>query len=795
MRLRKFMSIMLSTLKNLTEGHIWVGDNTNNQSMVDASQSGFMLVGDGTTVNSVDITGDVEVDETGLTTIQPGAVTTLEILDETILATDIAEGAVTTSEILNETILAEDIATGAVTTAEILNETILAEDIAEGAVTTSEILDNTIANIDLDKINIPLSGFGAAVLNVDLGSQRIINLQNPVDDQDAATKIYVDDAVDTENDLNEGHIWVGDNTDNQSMVDASQAGFMLVGDGTTVNSVDITGDVEVDETGLTTIQPGAVTTLEILDETILATDIAEGAVTTSEILNETILAEDIATGAVTTSEILNETILAEDIAEGAVTTSEILDNTIADVDLDKINIPLSGFGAALLNVDLGSQRIINLQNPVDDQDAATKIYVDNSFGVSNNLNEGHIWVGDNSNIQVMTDASQSGFMLVGDGTTVNSVDITGDVEVDAAGVTTIQPDAVTTLEILNGTILNEDIADGTIDLREKVTNILPVENGGTNSGTPLVGGRVMVSRDGRIVELGVMNSGQMIVGTASDPAVVTVTGDISIDQSGATVIGNDVVSSAKILDGSVMNSDIAATAGIDVTKIGSGNVDDIELEYLDGVTSGIQAQFTGVLTGITDEIARATAAEALLSTNLSDEVTRATAAEATMTTNLTAEVTRATAAEAALASDIADEETRALAAEATLTTNLTAEVTRATAAEAALASDIADEETRAIAAEATLTTNLTAEVTRATAAEAALASDIADEETRAIAAEATLTTNLGAEVTRATAAEAALASDIADEETRALAAEATLTTNLARKSPGQQLQKQPLQAI
>jgi flagella basal body P-ring formation protein FlgA len=84
--------------------------------MVDASQSGFMLVGDGTTVNSVDITGDVEVDETGLTTIQPGAVTTLEILDETILATDIAEGAVTTSEILNETILAEDIATGAVTT-------------------------------------------------------------------------------------------------------------------------------------------------------------------------------------------------------------------------------------------------------------------------------------------------------------------------------------------------------------------------------------------------------------------------------------------------------------------------------------------------------------------------------------------------------------------------------------------------------------------------------------------------------------------------------------------------------
>jgi hypothetical protein len=84
-----------------------------------------------------------------------------------------------------------DIASDAVTTDKIMDETIVSGDIRDG----------TIANVDLDKINIPLSGFGAALLNVDLGSQRIINLQNPVDDQDAATKIYVDDAVDTENDL------------------------------------------------------------------------------------------------------------------------------------------------------------------------------------------------------------------------------------------------------------------------------------------------------------------------------------------------------------------------------------------------------------------------------------------------------------------------------------------------------------------------------------------------------------------------------------------------------------------
>jgi hypothetical protein len=865
---------------NLLEGNIWVGDNTNNQAMVDASESGFMLVGDGTTVNSVDIHGDIEVDATGLTTIQPDAVTTLEIVDETILATDIAEGAVTTSEIFNETILAEDIATGAVTTSEILNETILAEDIAvgavtseeildetilavdiatgavttaeildetilavdiaTGAVTSEEILDQTIADADLDKLNIPLSGFGAAVTNVDLGSQRIINLQNPVENQDAATKTYVDNAVDSDNNLLEGNIWVGDNTNNQAMVDASESGFMLVGDGTTVNSVDIHGDVEVDATGLTTIQPNAVTTLEIVDETILATDIAEGAVTTSEIFNETILAEDIATGAVTTSEILNETILAEDIAvgavtseeildetilavdiatgavttaeildetilavdiaTGAVTSEEILDQTIADADLDKLNIPLSGFGAAVTNVDLGSQRIINLQNPVDNQDAATKIYIDaaidNAVDTGNNLAEGNIWVGDNSNNQAMVNASQSGFMLVGDGTTVNSVDITGDVEVDAAGLTTIQADAVTSMEIQNETILNEDIADGTINLREKVTSILPIENGGTNSGTPLVGGRVMVSRDGRIVEAGVMNPGQVVVGTASDPAVVTITGDISIDQSGATVIGNEAVNSAKISDGSVMNSDIAPTAAIDATKIAAGTVDNDELGYLDGVSSGIQGQFTGVLTGIADEMnramaaettlanditaeeARAIAAETGLANDITAEETRAMAAEAILATDITTEETRAIAAETALASDIAAEETRAIAAETTLTTNLETEVTRATAAEAALATDITTEETRAIAAETALSNDITAEEARAIASETALASDIAAEETRAIAAETALSNDITAEEARAIASETALASDIAAEETRAIAAETTLTANL-----------------
>lgn len=68
-----------------------------------------------------------------------------------------------------------------------------------------------------------------------------------------------------------------------------------------------------------------------------------------------------------------------DLADKAVTSAKIADGTIADVDLDKTNIPLSGFGAPVKHVSLGGYRITNLATPTKDQDAATKKYVDDLF--------------------------------------------------------------------------------------------------------------------------------------------------------------------------------------------------------------------------------------------------------------------------------------------------------------------------------------------------------------------------------------------------------------------------------
>jgi len=144
---------------------------------------------------------------------------------------------------------------------------------------------------------------------------------------------------------------------------------------------------------------------------------------------------------------------------------------------------------------------------------------------------------------------------------------------------------------------------------------------------------------------------------------------------------------------------------------------------------------------------------------LSTEVARATSAEAVLTSDLSSEVS-------ARIADVDAEESRATAAELVLTNDLSSEVSNRIA-------DVDAEESRATAAELVLTNNLSTEVSNRIA-------DVDAEQARAESAEAVLTADLSSEMS-------ARIADVDAEESRAMAAEDLLDGDLRSEMMNRQI--------
>jgi trimeric autotransporter adhesin len=163
-------------------------------------------------------------------------------------ATAIGASKVLTGNILDGTIVVGDLANAAVETTKIRDANVTTEKIATGAVT----------NTKLDKSNIPLSGFGAASADVALGSNKLTGVAEPTEAQEVA----------------------------------------------------MTGDVTIDNAGVTAIGTDKVLTGNILDGTIVVGDLANAAVETAKIKDGNVTTEKIAADAVTTDKIADSPILA-----------------------------------------------------------------------------------------------------------------------------------------------------------------------------------------------------------------------------------------------------------------------------------------------------------------------------------------------------------------------------------------------------------------------------------------------------------------------------------------------------
>ena len=117
-----------------------------------------------------------------------------------------------------------------------------------------------------------------------------------------------------------------------------------------------------------------------------------------------------------------------------------------------------------------------------------------------------------SNAPSPLDAKTDGQILVGDGTDITSVAVSGDVTLDNTGAVTIANDAITTAKLAN-------ITRGSI-LVGGVSNAPTAYNAKTD--------------------------GQILVGDGTDITSVAVSGDVTLDNTGAVTIANDAITTAKL---------------------------------------------------------------------------------------------------------------------------------------------------------------------------------------------------------------------------------------------------------
>ena len=510
----------------------------------------------------------------------------------------------------------------------------------------------------------PITGTGSVVMSVSpilTGTPLAPTATAGTNNTQIATTAYVTNEVTAINTLADGTVYLGD-----SNGDAQE--------------VTLSGDVTISNTGVSTIGASKVTTAKILDANVTTAKIADANVTTAKILDAN----------VTTAK----------IADANVTTAKILDANVTNAKLDKTNIPLSGFGAAGADVALGANKLTGVADPTLAQDAATKAYVDVATVAINTLANGKVYLGDSNG-----DAQE--------------VTLSGDVTISNTGVSTIGASKVTTAKILDANVTTAKIADANVTtakildanvttakiadanvttakiLDANVTNAkldktnIPLSGFGAAGADVALGANKLTGVadptlaqdaatknyvDVATVAINTLADGKVYLGDVSNVAQeVTLSGDVTIDNAGATTIGSSKVVSSMINDGTIVAADIAndavitskildanvttakiADANITTAKLLDANVTNAKLDKTNIPLSGFAATTSTELAGvISDETGTGnvvlSASPALTGTPLAP-----TAASGTNTTQLatTAFVTAANTTNANLTGPI-----------------------------------------------------------------------------------------------------------------------------------------------
>ena len=369
--------------------------------------------------SEVTLTGNVTIDNAGVSTIGASQVVSSMIADGTIVVGDLADDALETAKIKD------------------LN------------VTTSKIAD---ANVTNDKIATGIDAVKLADGSVDNSELQYIGTLT----SDAQVQINALSTAGTTNNTN-----IAANATDIDALETLADGTIYLGDGTN-QAVEVTmsGDVTMDNSGVSTIVEGAVVSSMIADGTIVVGDLADDALETAKIKD------------------LN------------VTTSKIAD---ANVTNDKIATGIDAVKLADGSVDNSELQYIGTLT----SDAQVQINALSTAGTTNNTN-----IAANATDIDALETLADGTIYLGDGTNqAVEVTLSGEATIDNTGVVTLNNAAVI-VKVLTGFTSGAGIISATDNILEAVQKL----DGNNATNADLTG---MVTSLGNATSLGSFTSANL----------------------------------------------------------------------------------------------------------------------------------------------------------------------------------------------------------------------------------------------------------------------------------------------
>lgn len=298
------------------------------------------------------------------------------------------------------------------------------------------------------------------------------------------------------------------------------------------------------------VENDSVTTAKLVNEAVTAPKIGDAAVTTDKIADDAVTAAKIADGTITVALMAANSIDSDQYVDGSIDTAhfaagavdttalgadcvdatKIADNAVEAEHIKAKEISSTHFAAGAVNAAAIAANAVITAKILDDNVTNAKLA---------NMTRGTIKVGGADDAPTDLDANNSGHILVGDGTDIKSVAVSGDVTLATTGKVTIANDAVNNDKLANiarGSIKVGGVADAPTDLVAK-------------------------------------SDGYILVGDGNDVKSVAVSGDIALTKAGATAIGAGKVTTAMLAATATPNAKaIVAAAGADIPVTGNGDL-------------------------------------------------------------------------------------------------------------------------------------------------------------------------------------------------------------------------------